>query len=211
MSEELFDRTGANEDEFFYNAMMSQVFTIFSPFEIDREIDFPKKDELGGVVLKFIGGGGACYFKIQREMPSPDEVQSLFEIGQFLQESFGDFITLSIVCTPDIEIRDIDVIEDENIHMDFVSCRKSDAMVVLDLLIDKLENGSFTVADHVFRILVPFMGRKDSEEFESRYCEFLDLYDKSNIESPSAGDLAKIRFCANRWFSNDFMINWCRL
>ena len=210
MLDELFDLTGANEDDFFYTAMASQVFTIYSPFEVDRQMDFPKKDELGGVVLRFIGAG-AMYFKIQRQMPTPDEVGSLFEIGRFLQESFGDFINIAVLCTPDIEIRDIDVIEDENIHMDFVSCRKSDAMVVLDLLIDKLENGSFTVADHVFRILVPFMGRKDSEEFESRYCEFLDLYDKSNIESPSAGDLAKIRFCANRWFSNDFMINWCRL
>ena len=88
MSKELFDRTGANEDEFFYNTMASQVFSLFSPFEVDREMDFPKKEELGGVVLKFIGAG-AMYFKIQRQMPTPEEVRSLFEIGQYLQESFG--------------------------------------------------------------------------------------------------------------------------
>ena len=144
MSDELFDLTGANEDEFFYATMASQVFTIYSPFEVDRQMDFPKKEELGGVVLRFIGAG-AMYFKIQRQMPTSDEVRSLFEIGQFLQESFGDYINIAVLCTPDIEIRDIDVIEDENIHMDFVSCRKSDAMVVLDLLIDKLEKGNFTI------------------------------------------------------------------
>lgn len=210
MSKELFDRTGANEDEFFYNAFMTQVFTIFSPFEIDREIVFPKKDELGGVVLKFIGGGGACYFKIQREMPSPDEVQALFEIGQFLQESFGDFIILAIVCTPDIEIRDINVIEDENITMNFASFRKSDGIATLDLLIDKLESsGDLSPCHHVYRLLVPYMGRSDEDEFDSKYSKFIDLFNECNVEQPSISDINKLRLCSDRWFSDDFMINFC--
>lgn len=208
MSKELFDRTGANEDEFFYNAMASQVFSLFSPFEVDREIDFPKKEELGGVVLKFIGAG-AMYFKIQRQMPTPEEVHSLFEIGKFLQESFGDYIHIGVLCTPDIEIRDIDVIEDENIHMDFVSWRKTDAITVLDILTKSLEKGNFSVGHHVLRILVPLMGRKDEAEFESKYCEFCDLYKKSNVDPPVISDLSKVRMCANRWFTNDFVINFC--
>ena len=210
MSKELFDETGANEDEFFYNALMSQVFGIFSPFEVDMQMDFPKKEELGGVVLKFIGGG-ACYFKIQRKMPSPEEVRSMFEIGQFLQKSFGDYILVNVLCTPDIEIRDIDTVDDENIRMNFVSCRKTDGIQVLDLLIDKLEDGSFTAGHHVFRVIVPFMGRDDEEEFESKYSKFIELYNESDLEPPSLSELSKIRLCAGRWFTDDFMINFCDL
>ena len=43
MSNNLFDKTGANEDEFFYNVIMKNAFNVFSPFEIDRNVDFPKK------------------------------------------------------------------------------------------------------------------------------------------------------------------------
>ena len=73
----------------FFEIMMGQVLKVNSPFEVDRTIDFPHKEELGGVVMKFIGGGSA-YFKLQKEMPSEEEVKSVFEVCQFLKESFGD-------------------------------------------------------------------------------------------------------------------------
>lgn len=206
MLNDIADRTGANEDEFFYSVIMRQTFNIFSPFEIERDIDFPKKDELGGVVLKFIGGG-AAYFKIQREMPSDDEVQSIFEVGKFLQESFGEYVELCILCTPDIEIRDIKTLGDELMGTDFVSARKNDGDEVLDLLIEKLENKEdFTMDNHVQKVLLPFMGRKNNDEFESKYSIFIDLFSSSGMESPDAEDLAEsnIHYC--RWFSDDFKI-----
>ena len=60
------------EEKVYYEIMMVIFFNIYSPFEIDRDVEFPKKDKLGGVVLRFIGGGGATYFKLQKSMPSEE-------------------------------------------------------------------------------------------------------------------------------------------
>jgi len=203
MSNDLFDKTGANEDEFFYNAIMNKAFNVFSPFEIDRNVDFPKKDTLGGVVLKYVGGG-AAYFKIQREMPSDEELKEIFEIGKFLKESFGEYVTISILCTPDIEIRDIDLSVFEDMAVDFLSIRKNDGDGMLDFLMEKLKSDEeFTVEDHVNMIIVPFMGRNDEEEFQLKYTEFIDLFNEKGIEQPSVSDLNKSRIFYNRWFSQD--------
>lgn len=204
MSNDLFDKTGANEDEFFYNVIMNKVFNMFSPFEIDRNIDFPKKDVLGGVVLKYVGGG-AAYFKIQRVMPSDEELKEIFEIGKFLKENFGEYVTLSILCTPDIEIRNIDLSVFEDMAVDFLSIRKNDGDSVLDSLMSKLKSGEeFTVEDHINRIIVPFMGRNDEEEFQLKYGEFTNLFNEKGIKQPSVSDLNKSRIIYDRWFSDDF-------
>lgn len=203
-----FDKIGADEEEFFYNVMMSPGFNIHSPFEVRHDIDFPKKEELGGVVLKFIGGG-AAYFKIQKEMPSKEEVQSIFEVGQFLQESFGDYVALNILCMPDIEIRDIEVISNDYFSTDFLSLRKMDGIKVLDLLIDKLENNKdFTIDDHVLRIFLPFAGRKNEDEFECKYSQFLDLYARSGLKTPPVSRLVESNFPILRWFSDDMVLDF---
>lgn len=208
MFKDNFDKIGEGEEEFFYNVMMSHGFNIHSPFEVRHDIDFPKKDELGGVVLKFIGGG-AAYFKIQTEMPSPEEVQSIFEVGLFLQESFGDYVVLSILCTPDIEIRDIEVISNDYFSTDFLSLRKVDGIGVLDSLIGKLENDEdFTIDDHILRIFLPFVGRKSEEEFESKYSKFLDLYAKSGLETPPLSRLAESNCSIIRWFSDGMVFDF---
>lgn len=204
----MFDKTGADENEFFYNVMMGPGFNIHSPFEVRKDIDFPKKDELGGVVLKFIGGG-AAYFKIQTEMPTPEEVQSIFEVGLFLQESFGDYVVLSILCTPDIEIRDIEVVSNDYFGTDFLSLRKMDGIKVLDSLIDKLENNEdFTIDDHILRIFLPFSGRKNEQEFECKYSRFLDLYDESGFKTPAVSRLAESNCGIIRWFSDDMILDF---
>ena len=203
-----FDKIGADEEEFFYNVMMSPGFNIHSPFEVRHDIDFPKKEELGGVVLKFIGGG-AAYFKIQKEMPSKEEVQSIFEVGQFLQESFGDYVALNILCMQDIEIRDIEVISNDYFSTDFLSLRKMDGIKVLDLLIDKLENNKdFTIDDHVLRIFLPFAGRKNEDEFECKYSKFLDLYAQSGLKTPPVSRLVESNFPILRWFSDDMVLDF---
>lgn len=203
-----FDKIGADEEEFFYNVMMSPGFNIHSLFEVRHDIDFPKKEELGGVVLKFIGGG-AAYFKIQKEMPSKEEVQSIFEVGQFLQESFGDYVALNILCMPDIEIRDIEVISNDYFSTDFLSLRKMDGIKVLDLLIDKLENNKdFTIDDHVLRIFLPFAGRKNEDEFECKYSEFLDLYAQNGLKTPPVSRLVESNFPILRWFSDDMVLDF---
>ena len=197
------DKIGADEEEFFYNVMMGQAFNVPSPFEIRKDIDFPKKDELGGVVLKFIGSG-AAYFKIQTEMPTEEEVRSIFEVGQFLYESFGGYVVLKIVCTPDIEIRNIQPLSDDHFDTDFLSIRKLDGIEVLELLIGKLENNEdFTIDDHILRIFLPFTGRKSEEEFECKYSRFLDLYAESGLETPQVGSLSKSNISFVRWFSDE--------
>lgn len=204
MSNDLFDKTGANEDEFFYNVIMNKVFNMFSPFEIDRNVDFPKKDVLGGVVLKYVGGG-AAYFKIQREMPSDEELKEIFEIGKFLKENFGEYVTLSILCTPDIEIRNIDLSVFEDMAVDFLSIRKNEGDSILDSLMSKLKNNEeFTVEDHINRIIVPFMGRNDEVEFQLKYAEFTNLFNEMGVKQPAVSDLNKSRIIYNRWFSDDF-------
>lgn len=204
MSNDLFDKTGANEDEFFYNVIMKNAFNVFSPFEIDRNVDFPKKDTLGGVVLKYVGGG-AAYFKIQRVMPSDEELKEIFEIGKFLKENFGEYVTLSILCTPDIEIRNIDLSVFEDMAVDFLSIRKNEGDSVLDSLMSKLKSDEeFTVEDHINRIIVPFMGRNDEEEFQLKYTEFTNLFNEKGIKQPSVSDLNKSRIIYKRWFSDDF-------
>lgn len=178
------------EDEIFYWVMMNEVFNIYSPFEIE-DVDFPKKDEIGGVVLKLVGGG-AVYFKIQHEMPSDEEVKSVYEACQFLKESFGDYIRACIICEPHIEIRDIDVLGDESIVMNYASARSSNGDAALEILTKKLENKQrFTASDHVLRIILPFMGRDDDKEFRSDYSRFLSLYSQNKKELPRAYILTK--------------------
>ena len=179
-----------DEDEIFYWIMMNEVFGIYSPFEIE-DVDFPKKDELGGVVLKFVGGG-ASYFKIQNEMPSDDEVKAVYEVCQFLKDSFGDYIRACIICEPDIEIRDINVLGDENISLNYVSARSSNGDAALEILTKKLENKQrFTLSDHVLRIVLPFMGRRNDKEFRSNYSRFISLYSQNKKELPKAYMLTK--------------------
>jgi hypothetical protein len=208
MLKDNFDKIGEGEEEFFYNVMMSPGFNIHSPFEVRKDIDFPNKEELGGVVLKFIGGG-AAYFKIQKEMPSQEEVQSIFEVGQFLQESFGDYVALCILCTLDIEIRDIEVLYNDYFSTDFLSLRKLDGIEVLDSLIDKLENNKdFTIDDHILRIFLPFAGRINEDEFECKCSKFLDLYARSGLETPPVSRLVESNFPIARWFSDDMVFDF---
>ena len=164
---------------------MRNTFGIFSPFQLDENVDFPKKDELGGIVLKFIGGG-ATYLKMQTEMPSKDEVEDIHNVGRFLRETFGQYVLVNVLCTPDIEIHDINVDDFVDVHTDFVSLRKSRGDLVLEILTNKLERGmEFTEQDHYWRLLLPYMGRKDENKFKERYSQFLELFDKANLEVPS--------------------------
>ncbi len=179
------------ENEIFYWVVMNEIFGIYSPFEICEDIDFPNKEEIGGIVLKFIGGG-AAYFKIQRKMPSDEEVKSVYETCQFLKESFGDYICACIVCEPDIKIQNINVLGDENIHIRYVSARKNNGDAALEILTKKLENKQrFTLSDHILRIILPFMGRVDDKEFRLNYDKFLSLYSKNKKELPNAYLLTK--------------------
>lgn len=192
-----------DECEFFCNVVLNKLCKVFTPFEMDVDVDFPKKDELGGAVLKFLGGG-AAYIKIQTEMPSNDEIKSIFDVGKFLQESYGDYVVIKVLCAPDIEIRDIEVMYDEKLSPDFISARKNDGDLVLDRLMDKLKNNEgFTVEDFMLKVILPFMSRKDENKFESKFCEFLKLFNQSNLKRPSIETLLKSRIFLNHWMSDD--------
>lgn len=173
-----------DEEEMYYKVIMGMILNVHSPFEVDRDFDFPKKDKLGGVVLKFVGGG-ACYFKLQNEMPSEEEVKEIFEVCQFLKDSFGEYVMARIMCQPHIEIRDLDVSYDETIDVCFVSVRMNDGDSVLEELCEKLNNNEgFTLMDHIQRMVLPFMGRKNRGKFKSKYSKFISLLLKHKNESP---------------------------
>lgn len=179
----MFDELNAKEKEFLAKELMRNSFGIFSPFELDENIDFPKKEELGGVVLKFIGGG-AAYLKMQTEMPTEKEVESIHNVGKFLRDNFGEYVVICVLCAPDIEIHDINV-DDFEMHVDFASVRKTNGDFILDMLSAKLEEGTeFTEEDHFYRLVLPFMGHDDDEEFQAKYSQFIDLFAKSNMELP---------------------------
>lgn len=178
-----------NEREFFAKELMMNNYGIFSPYEYDEDVDFPKKDELGGVVLRFIGGG-AAYLKIQTHMPSEEEVKDIHNVGKFLMESFGEYVVISVLCTPDIEIYDINVDDFVDMHVDFASARKSNGDLALKILTEKLKcDRKFTEEDHYWRFLLPFMGHKDYKEFERKFSEFLELYNNANMELPEECNL----------------------
>ena len=186
------------EDRLYYEVMFGKVCGVYSPFEIDNDVEFPHKEKLGGIILKFIGGG-AGFFKVQREMPCEDEVENIYEVCKFLQESFGQYVVAHIVCEPHIEIRDIEVPGDENISITFSSSRKNDGDALLDDLTRKIEMGKkFTIDDFLLKFTLPFMSRSNNDEFQSRFNRLVDLYNRSGMEVPSYKDISKSNTTFNR-------------
>ncbi len=177
-------KLNSEEKEFLAKELMNNIFGIFSPFELDENVDFPKKDELGGVVLKFIGGG-AAYLKTQTVMPTEHEVESIHEVGRFLKSSFGEYVVISVLCTPDIEIYDINVDDFVDMHVDFSSARRTNGDFILHTLTEKISsNIEFDEEDHYFALVLPFFGH-DDEDFDENYAHFFELYRKSSMELPS--------------------------
>lgn len=189
-----------SEDQLYYDVMFARVCGVYSPFEIDSEVDFPHREKLGGIILKFIGGG-AGYFKVQSEMPSKKEIREIFEVCKFLQKSFGEYVVAYIICEPHIEIRNIQVLADKNIDMTFLSSRKNDGDKLLDNLIKKLERGeSFTIDDYLQKFTIPFMSRHNNDGFQLKFNRLVELYNESDIEVPDHKDIFKSRTVFNRIF-----------
>lgn len=184
------------EDKAYYKMMFSQVFGIFSPLDLDENLDFPNKEELGGIAFRFIGGG-AAYFKVQREMPDKTEVNLILEVCRFLRDSFGEYVVAYILCEPHIEIRDIEVSDEDNIDITFVSSRKNDGDKILKGLIKKLQkNKKFTREDFVLKFVVPFIGRKNDAKFQNNFLKLIKLYEKEDLDLPD--DLIKSNVRINR-------------
>ena len=189
-----------NDDENYYWTLMNMAFGIFSPFEV-TDIDFPKKDELGGAILKYIGSG-AAYFKVQREKPSAYEVKSVQEVCLFLKEKFGGYITANMICEPHIEIHDIDVSQTN--YLTYTSIRKTNGDKVLKSLTEKLENNEkFTIDDHIQRYLVPFTSRKNNDEFQKNYDRFEALFKEKNIEFPTLNELKMNELTTNNMYGEN--------
>lgn len=188
------------EDQLFYELIFGKVYGIYSPFEVDNNVEFPKKDELGGIVLKFIGGG-AAYFKILGRMPTREEVDSILEVCKFLQKTFGEYVIARIHCEPHIEIRDIEVQGSKNIDIHYVSSRKNDGDMMMDRLVKKLEDDEdFTIDDYILKFMLPFMSRKDDDEFQVKYLKFIDLCKQKDLKLPKSSDLSKSDMLMNRFF-----------
>ena len=109
-------------------------------------------------------GAGVTYFKVHQGIPSPDEVNLVRNVHNFLKEKYNSFTTVKIFCEPHIEILGIDLNYKEDIT--YISNRKSDGEKCLKYLIKKLENEEdFTPLDHMIRYFIPFMGHKNRKLF----------------------------------------------
>lgn len=190
-----------SEDEVYYTVMMNHFSSVYSPFEVCPDIDFPNKEKIGGVVLKFIGGG-AAYFKVQREMPGKEEIRDVIKVTEFLREKYGEYVVVRIMCEPHIEIRDIDL-ADFDCDVTYVSSRKNDGDECINALISKLEHGErLTAEEYILSFNLPFMGRRDEEEYRLKYSIFLELFEGYNYLLPSIPEILKTKFYL-RVFSED--------
>ena len=182
----------SEEDEFYYWIIMNLVFNNFSPFET-CDIDFPHKKELGGIVFKCIASG-AIYFKIQEEMPSEKEINSVVEICRFLNEEIGGYVTARILCKPHIEINDIKLPKDENIRITYTSSRKSDGDAIIEILNEKLDKKEdFDIDDFRLRYILPFATYK-TEESEEKYLKLLSKLKDCNLKLPDIHEELKKDF-----------------
>ena len=176
-------------DQLYYTVLLKCIGGIFSPFEVCPEIDFPNKDELGGIVVRFIGGG-ALYFKVQREMPTRDEINSVIEVSEFLKENYGKYVVVRVMCEPHIEIRNINLEDFEDVDVSYTSSRKNDGDELIDELTSKLENNEpWSIQEHILRFNLPFMSRKDEDDFKSKFAKFIQLLDENPIELPLIEDV----------------------
>ena len=177
------------EDQLYYVVLLNCFGRIFSPFEVCPEIDFPNKEKLGGIVARFIGGG-ALYFKVQREMPTKEELNSVIEVSEFLKENYGEYVVVRVMCEPHIEIRNINLEGFSEIDVSYVSSRKNNADELINNLISKLKNNEiWSVEDHILRFNLPFMSRRDEDDFKSKFAIFLQLLDENPIELPLIEDV----------------------
>ena len=180
-----------SENSLFFYSIMFHICNIHSPIESIEDVNFPNKDKLGGNVLKF-KGGGAAYFKIQNEMPTKKEFNLIFEVVDFLNELYGSYIIVRILCMPHVEIKDIEVIDNEKCSIEFFSARKNDGDHILEMLSKKLGNNEeFMVDDYILKILLPYMSRADNEEFSRKYSKFLHDYNEKDFKTPVVSDLEK--------------------
>ena len=195
----------SQDDENYYWVMMNKLFNIYSPFEVSDE-DFPKKDKIGGVVLKLIGAG-AVYFKVQREKPNHKEIKTVDEICKYLQKKHGQYVVAFIICEPHIEIFDID--NSFSKYSTYVSSRKSDGDEILKKLTKKIKSKrNLTSEEHILRVFLPFMSRKNDEEFQKKYDEFVALFNEDCHEIPSFDDLKKTNFETGNIFGEDENLNF---
>ena len=190
----------SREDEFYYEVLMKKIFKDYSPFEVCDGIEFPHKNEIGGVILKYVGGG-AAFFKVQRQMPDEDELNSIFEICEFMQKNYGKYVVVRIICEPHIEIFDIDVSKFDDFDIVYASSRKNDGDECLDSLITKLENNEeFEIVDFIKSITSLFMSRSDEKVFQEKYSLFNALFSEKNMDIPSSEELNSFRFAINPIF-----------
>ena len=90
---------------------------------------------------------------------------------------------------------------EENINITYISSRKNDGDEILLKLSEKLENNEeFTIDDYISKFTVPFMSRKDEDEFRENYSKFIEKYRKSEMELPTVKDLLKHDVKFNRIF-----------
>ena len=177
---------GNGDDAVFYKIALIFAFNVFGSFEVREDIEIPANDN-EGVVLSFYDGR-ISYFKIQSEKLTDDEYKSILNVCYFLQDKFGGNIESYVLCCPEIEIKFFDGIERDGITVMLASLEKYDGDAVVDKLTNKLKNKEeFTIKDHIYHILLPYMGYKDRNEFLPKFQHYmmevmLDNAEKNGIE-----------------------------
>ena len=177
---------GDGDNAVFYKIALIFAFNVFGSFEVRDDIEIPVNDN-SGVVLSFYDGR-ISYFKIQSEELTEDEYKSILDVCYFLQDKFGGKIESYILCRPEIEIKVFDGIERDGITVMVASLEKYDGDAVVEKLTNKLKNKEkFTLKDHIYHLLLPYMGYKDRDEFLPKFQHYmmevmLDNAEKSGIE-----------------------------
>jgi len=169
----------------FYLIVLACVFSDFGSFEVRYDIDIPRKPFEDGVVLVF-DEGRVAYFKTQENDMSDDEFEFILNVCYLLQDSYGCRVDAYVLCYPNVELRQYDNIEREDILIHLASLRSCNGDAVLDDLIKKCEEGcEFTFEDHVNHILLPYMNCNDDLEFKSRLSDY--YADRAVINSRKKG------------------------
>lgn len=173
MSDNRCTRMGLEDDALFQRVVLQAVFREKEPFEVRKDIEIPNNENSNGAVISF-DDGRIGYFKVQSDLLSDDEYESILEACYFLQDKFGGSIVAYILCRPEVEIRPYEGIQRDGITLMLTGLLNYDGDAILEMLENKRRNGlKFTPQDHVFHIILPFMSCRDRETFLPKYQHYM--------------------------------------
>ena len=156
--------SGNDNLRFFYLIILAFVFQDYRTFEIRNDLIDPGQDIDGDVIV--CDDGNVIYFKHQEDELTDFEFESILDVCYKLQDRCGGDIDAYVLCSPEIDFRGYDGIEREGISIKLASLKSFDGDRVVGMLNRKRKNKEqFTIVDHVFHLLLPYMNCADKKEY----------------------------------------------